>query len=125
VGKNNNVSPSRLIGIINEGLNSNDAVIGKIEVMKKSSFFEIEERKKSQLIKALNGTVIGGVKLSVEIAKEKQNSDETVSISNQSRPKGRGGRGGRKDTRHGGNNKNSGKWRGKNSGGGRSRKKPT
>ncbi len=125
VGKNNNVSPSRLIGIINEGLSSSDAVIGKIEVMKKSSFFEIEENKKSQLIKALNGTVIGGVKLSVEIVKEKQNSDETAPISNHSRPKGRGGRGGRKDTRHGGSNKNSSKWRGKNSGGVRSRKKPT
>jgi ATP-dependent RNA helicase DeaD len=124
VGKNNNVSPSRLIGIINEGLNSSDAVIGKIEVMKNSSFFEIEESKKSQLLKALNGTVVGGMKLSVEIAKEKQHHDKAVEKSGHSKPKSRGGRG---DNRNGGrpdgNNKNSGKWRGKNSNGGKGHKK--
>jgi ATP-dependent RNA helicase DeaD len=123
VGKNNNVSPSRLIGIINEGLNSSDAVIGKIEVMKDSAFFEIEESKKSQLIKALNGTVVGGVKLSVEIAKEKQGRDESNSKSNYSKPKGRGSKSGSSDGRRGGNNKNSGKWRGKNSSGGKNKKR--
>jgi ATP-dependent RNA helicase DeaD len=122
VGKNNNVSPSRLIGIINEGLNSSDAVIGKIEVMKKSSFFEIEERKKSQLIKALNGMVIGGVKLSVEISNKNNNMDETTSNKSYSKPKGRSGRGGERSGRSRDNNKNSGKWRGKNSGGRRSQK---
>ena len=124
VGKNNNVSPSRLIGIINEGLNSSDAVIGKIEVMKNSSFFEIEESKKSQLLKALNGTVVGGMKLSVEIAKEKQHHDKAVEKSGHSKPKSRGGRGdNRNGGRRDGNNKNSGKWRGKNSNGGKGHKK--
>jgi ATP-dependent RNA helicase DeaD len=124
VGKNNNVSPSRLIGIINEGLNSSDAVIGKIEVMKNSSFFEIEESKKNQLLKALNGTVVGGMQLSVEIAKEKQVRDEAVGKSGHSKPKGRGSRGGnRNGGRRGGNNKNSGKWRGKNSNAGKDHKK--
>ena len=124
VGKNNNVSPSRLIGIINEGLNSSDAVIGKIEVMKNSSFFEIEESKKNQLLKALNGTVVGGMQLSVEIAKEKQVRDEAVGKSGHSKPKGRGSRGGnRNGGQRGGNNKNSGKWRGKNSNAGKDHKK--
>ena len=124
VGKNNNVSPSRLIGIINEGLNSSDAVIGKIEVMKNSSFFEIEESKKSQLLKALNGTVVGGMKLSVEIAKEKQHHDKAVEKSGHSKPKSRGGRGdNRNGGRRDGNNKNSGKRRGKNSNGGKGHKK--
>ena len=127
VGKNNNVSPSRLIGIINEGLNSGDAVIGKIEVLKKSSFFEIEESKKSQLLKALNGMVVSGVKLSVEIANEKQVRDETITKNNPSKPKGRGNRNvnneSKRGGRHGGNNKNSGNWRGKNSSGGENKKK--
>ncbi|MBT5955614.1 MAG: DEAD/DEAH box helicase, partial [Candidatus Marinimicrobia bacterium] len=107
VGKNNNVSPSRLIGIINEGLNSSDAVIGKIEVMKKASFFEIEEKKKAQLIKALNGTVVGGMKLSVEVANEKQARDEPTKSGSHSKPKSRGSRGGNRDGgQRGGNNKN-------------------
>ena len=124
VGRNHNVNPSRLIGIINEGLNSSDAVIGKIEVMKKASFFEIEEKKKSQLIKALNGTVVGGMKLSVEVAKEKQARDESTNNSSHSKSKSRGSRGGNRDGgRRSGNNKNSGEWRGKNSKSGKNKKK--
>ena len=115
LGKNNNVSPSRLIGIINEGLNSSDAVIGKIEVTKKSSFFEIEKSKAPQLLKALNGTVVNGVKLSVEIAKQKNNRDEVVGNSRYSKSKSHRSRGDNRDgARQGKNNKNSGKWRGKN-----------
>ncbi len=83
VGKNHNVNPSRLIGIINEGLDSSDAVIGKIEVAKKSSFFEIETSKKTQLIKALHGTVMGGVKLSIEVAHEKASRDKNITKTNK------------------------------------------
>jgi len=124
LGKANNVSPSRLIGIINEGLNSSDAVIGKIEVTKKSSFFEIEESKASQLIKALNGTKVGGVKLSLEIAKKKRDRDEAVGNSRHSKPKNHRRKGGNRDSvRRGRNNKNSGKWRGKNNKDGKNFKK--
>jgi ATP-dependent RNA helicase DeaD len=124
LGKNNNVSPSRLIGIINEGLNSSDAVIGKIEVTKKSSFFEIEESKASQLIKALNGTKVGGVKLSLEIAKKKRDRDEAIGNSRHSKPKNHRRKGGNRDSvRRGRNNKNSGKWRGKNNKDGKNFKK--
>ena len=124
LGKTNNVSPSRLIGIINEGLNSSDAVIGKIEVTKKSSFFEIEESKASQLIKALNGTKVGGVKLSLEIAKKKRDRDEAVGNSRHSKPKNHRRKGGNKDSvRRGRNNKNSRKWRGKNNKDGKNFKK--
>jgi ATP-dependent RNA helicase DeaD len=124
LGKTNNVSPSRLIGIINEGLNSSDAVIGKIEVTKKSSFFEIEESKASQLIKALNGTKVGGVKLSLEIAKKKRDRDEAVGNSRHSKPKNHRRKGGNRDSvRRGRNNKNSGKWRGKNNKDGKNFKK--
>jgi hypothetical protein len=64
------------------------------------------------------------MKLSVEVAKEKQARDEPNDISSHPKPKSRGSRGGDKNGgRRGGNNKNSGKWRGKNSGGGKSRKK--
>ena len=84
VGKNHNVNPSRLIGIINEGLNSSDAVIGKIEVAQKASFLEIESNK-TQLIKALNGSIMGGVKLSVEVANEKASRDKNITNLNKSK----------------------------------------
>jgi len=104
VGSNHNVNPTRLIGIINEGLNSRDAVIGRIEVMKKFSFFEIEDNKKNQIIKSLNGKIISGTKLSIEVAKEKPEADPSSSRVRSSRPKGRG----RKDNRKRGKGKRGG-----------------
>ncbi|MDP6852716.1 MAG: DEAD/DEAH box helicase [Candidatus Marinimicrobia bacterium] len=89
VGSNHNVNPARLMGIINEGLNSRDAMIGRIDVMKKFSFFEIDASKKNQIIKSLNGKIIGGTKLSVEVAKEKPESDLSFSKGRSSRSKGR------------------------------------
>jgi len=53
---------------------------------------------------------VGGMKLSVEIAKEEQGRDEPTTKSKHSKPKDRGNRGGNRDGgRRGGNNKNSGK----------------
>ncbi|NQV14226.1 DEAD/DEAH box helicase [bacterium] len=77
VGSLNNLNPVRLIGLINESLNSSDATIGNIEVMKKFAFFEIEESKAKQLIKILNGGEFEGVKLVVESSQEKPVTKES------------------------------------------------
>ncbi len=71
VGSKNDLTPARLIGVINEGLDSGDAEIGKIEIMKKFSFFEIEDKKEQQIIKALKGQAFEGVPLLVEVSQEK------------------------------------------------------
>lgn len=71
VGSVNKLNPARLIGLINEGLNSRDAAVGNIEVMKKFAFFEIESRVETQLIKALKGMSFEGIPLSVEASQEK------------------------------------------------------
>jgi ATP-dependent RNA helicase DeaD len=57
--------------VINEGLNSGDAEIGKIEIMKKFSFFEIEDKKEQQLIKSLKGQEFEGIPLLCEVSQEK------------------------------------------------------
>jgi len=44
VGNKNNLTPARLIGVINEALDSGTAKIGKIEILKKFSFFEIDQQ---------------------------------------------------------------------------------
>ena len=74
VGKKNNLTPSRLIGLINEGLDSGNAEIGKIEILKKFSFFEIEEKTAGKLIAALKGQPFEGVDLTVELSEEKPGS---------------------------------------------------
>ncbi len=72
VGKKNDLNPGRLIGVINEALDSGNAVIGEIEILKKFSFFEIEEQAAMPLIKALKGQEFEGIPLSVEITAKKK-----------------------------------------------------
>ena len=71
VGTNHNLNPTRLIGLINEALNSGDAEIGKIEILKKFSFFEIEDSVEKKLIKALKGQNFEGVSLLVDASQER------------------------------------------------------
>ncbi|MCH8904278.1 MAG: DbpA RNA binding domain-containing protein, partial [Bacteroidetes bacterium] len=73
VGSKKKLNASRLMGLINEGLNSSDAEIGKIEIMKKFSFFEIEETVTDKLIKALKDQIFEGVPLLVEPSQDKPN----------------------------------------------------
>ena len=66
VGFRHKLNPGKLIGLINECLRSSDAVIGKIEVMKTSSFFEIDNKWKSKLFVGFNGKKFKGISLLVE-----------------------------------------------------------
>lgn len=70
-GNRNNLNPHRLIGLINEVLNSKDAEIGKIEIMRNFSFFEIETKMALPLIQALNGQNFEGKPLLVEVSQAK------------------------------------------------------
>ena len=74
VGKKNKLTPSRLIGLINEGLDSGNAEIGKIEILKNFSFFEIEEKTTGKLIAGLKGQPFEGINLLVELSQEKASS---------------------------------------------------
>ena len=71
VGSKNKLNPARLMGLINEGLSSGNTTVGKIEIMKEFSFFEIEDKKEAQLLKALNGNIFEDVSLLVEVSREK------------------------------------------------------
>ena len=79
VGQKNNLNPPRLIGLINEALDSGNAEIGKIDIMKKFSFFDFEAKLKDQLIKSLNGQTFEGETLFLEVAKEKPKTENASS----------------------------------------------
>ena len=66
VGFRHKLNPGRLIGLINECLRSSDAVIGKIEVMKTFSFFEIEKKWESKLFVGFKGKKFQGIPLLIE-----------------------------------------------------------
>jgi ATP-dependent RNA helicase DeaD len=96
VGSKQNLNPPRLIGLINEALDSGNAEIGKIDVMKKFSFFDFEAKYKDQLIKALKGKKFEGTSLYLEVAKEKPAADFSSTRNNKKREKSTGQSGGRK-----------------------------
>lgn len=68
IGKRNHLNPARLIGLINEGLDSKDATIGRIDIQNNFSFVEVDEDNAVPVIAALDGKNFGSVSLSLEIS---------------------------------------------------------
>jgi ATP-dependent RNA helicase DeaD len=71
IGTRQNLTPARLIGLINNALDSSDALIGRINILKKFSFFEVEEKKAQRLIQALQGLHFNGVNILAEVSKDR------------------------------------------------------
>ncbi|MDB4539984.1 DEAD/DEAH box helicase [Saprospiraceae bacterium] len=109
VGASNRLDPGRLIGLINQGLDSGNAGIGKIEILRNFSFFEIEEGIENDLIDALKGRNFEGIPLSVEVSQERPSSGGGRGYGGGHR-KGGGDRrrGGGSDRRGGGERRGSG-----------------
>lgn len=71
LGSKDRLNPVRLMGLVNKALGSKNAVVGKIEILKSFSFFEIEEDAKNHLIKAIKKENWDGSPLLIEEAKGK------------------------------------------------------
>ncbi|MEC7849956.1 MAG: DEAD/DEAH box helicase [Candidatus Neomarinimicrobiota bacterium] len=71
IGTKQRLNPLKLISLINESLNSSDHEIGKIEVLKTFSFFEIDSSVSLKLVETLNGTKFNRVNVKAEISREK------------------------------------------------------
>lgn len=75
IGSKNKLSANRLMGLINEQTGRNDIEIGKIEIMAKISFFEIDSRFEKEVLSAFRRNAqFEGVPLLVEISKPKSSS---------------------------------------------------
>jgi ATP-dependent RNA helicase DeaD len=111
VGASNRLDPGRLIGLINQGLDSGNAGIGKIEILRNFSFFEIEEGIENDLIDALKGRNFEGIPLSVEVSQERRSSGGGRDYGGGGGHRKGGGdrrRGGGSDRRGGGERRGSG-----------------
>jgi len=64
-GKKQNLNASGLIGLINEYSNRRSIEIGKIDIQRKFSFFEVDSNFEKDLVKALNNVVIEGHVISI------------------------------------------------------------
>ena len=76
IGSKNNLRPAQLIGMINDATHTRDMEIGKIEILKKFSFFEVPESEKQNILKAARDFEFNGVMVNVEPAQEQSYTPE-------------------------------------------------
>jgi len=68
LGRMDRFFPNNLIDLINENIKGKRINIGKIELLKNFSFFEIEDNAAQKIIDSLKGLIYNNRKISVEIA---------------------------------------------------------
>jgi ATP-dependent RNA helicase DeaD len=66
-GKMDNLTPARLMGLINECVKKRDIEIGKIEILKSFSFFEIDKSITEDVIESMNQGVFNDRRVIVEL----------------------------------------------------------
>ncbi|MDG2313977.1 MAG: DEAD/DEAH box helicase [Flavobacteriaceae bacterium] len=71
IGRNNDLNPARLIGVINESLRSRNSEIGRIDIQKGRTLFEIDAQLQSDVVNALKGIEFEGVKVMAKASEEK------------------------------------------------------
>lgn len=71
LGSKNGISPRVIISLINEYTRSKNIEIGKIEVMKKFSFFETDSRYQQEILHSFRNAKYSGKKIVLELASEK------------------------------------------------------
>ncbi len=82
VGSKSNLTVPRLIGLINDATQKRNIEIGKIDIMKKFSFFEIDSTYEAEILKAFKNVKYDGGKVSVEISKPDTKSTNRRENSN-------------------------------------------
>lgn len=82
VGSKSNLTVPKLIGLINDMTQKRNIEIGKIDIMKKFSFFEIDSTYESEILKAFTNAKYEGGSVSVEISKPDTKSTTNREKSN-------------------------------------------
>ncbi len=72
IGKRDKLSTAEMIGLVNDCMKNRDISIGKIDILKNFSFFEIENDYESKVVKAFNGANYKGIKLDVQLSKSEK-----------------------------------------------------
>jgi len=75
IGKKQNLETHNLIGIINENTRQRNIPVGKIDIMRKFSFFEVDSNYEKDILSALMNINWNGNKISVELSKPPSSSD--------------------------------------------------
>jgi ATP-dependent RNA helicase DeaD len=88
MGTKQNLTPTRLIGLVNEKSRIRNIEIGKIDIMRKFSFFEIENQHETDVLNAFKGNVeFEGEKVILDISKpEPLKNNAREEFNNNKRP---------------------------------------
>ena len=88
LGSKQNLTATRLIGLVNEKSRIRNIEIGKIDILRKFSFFEIEKRHETDVLKAFNGLVeFEGEKVTVDSSKpEPAKNNDREAFNKNKRP---------------------------------------
>lgn len=76
LGSKQRLRVPQLIGIINDETNTQDIEIGKVEILRNFSFFEVDQEFEKLILDSFKNSRHAGVKLAVQIAKPPSDSDE-------------------------------------------------
>ncbi len=77
IGKQQDLQSHNLIGLINENTRNRNITVGKIDIMRKFSFFEIDSNFEQEILKGFSKSYFQGVKLNVELSKAPSKKDTT------------------------------------------------
>ncbi len=70
LGKMDRLNPAKLMGLINENLNTDKVEIGQIEILKSFSFFEIDKAFAENVVSAFKNAEFAGRAIIVEVTKK-------------------------------------------------------
>ena len=93
-GKKQNLNASGLIGLINEYSNRRNIEIGKIDIQRKFSFFEVDSTFEKDLVNALNNQVIEGHVINIGKVQSIEGQPASSREGGSFRREGSGGYGG-------------------------------
>lgn len=93
-GKKQNLNASGLIGLINEYSNRRNIEIGKIDIQRKFSFFEVDSAFEKDLVNALNNQVIEGHVINIGKVQSIEGQPASSREGGSFRREGSGGYGG-------------------------------
>lgn len=82
IGKMDDLTPARLMGLINECIRKRDVEIGRIEILKSFSFFEIEKGYKEDVLEKMNQAEFNGRNVIVEVTSPSKNANRTRGARN-------------------------------------------
>lgn len=80
IGDKQNVKAQNLIGLVNENTRVRDIEIGKIEILRNFSFFEVDKSYESLVIDSFKNAQYGDTPLVVEISKPNENTEHHESL---------------------------------------------